>query len=42
MCYVSCVLLVYSIRKAPAAVRIGVSVARVDEAVLQWPADVMS
>lgn len=35
-------LLVDPVREAPAAVRVGVSVSRVDEAVLERPADVVS
>lgn len=37
-----CYLLVNPVREAPAAMRVGVSVSCVDEAVLQRTADVMS
>lgn len=35
-------LLVNPVREAPAAMRVGISVAGVYEAVLEWAADVMS
>lgn len=38
----SCSLLINPVREAPAAMRVGVSVSCVDEAVLEWPAYVMS
>lgn len=34
-------LLVNPVREAPALMRVGVSVSRMDEAVLEWPTDVM-
>ena len=35
-------LLIDPVREAPAAARVAVSVSGVDEAVLEWPADIMS